>query len=68
MVMISDYDSDSDCKDVGSDDNEEGDKKLWWEDNMIIFFFYLLQEMSLIMLVPWQEFEEDKIIRQYKIR
>ena len=38
MVMISDYDSDSDCKDVGSDDNEEGDKKLWWEDNMIIFF------------------------------
>ena len=27
MVMISDYDSDSDCKDVGSDDNEEREIK-----------------------------------------
>ena len=42
MVMISDYDSDSDCKDVGSDDNEEGDKKLWWEDNMIFFYFLFI--------------------------
>ena len=61
MIHISDYDSVSDCKDVGSDDIEEIETMMRrWYDN---FFSSIYYKKWVWLFLPWQEIDEDKIIR-----